>query len=424
MYVFSHQKLYSKLTLACALLLSGQSLSANASHPSSSAVDLTTAIRRALESDPSLQRYDAKIEAAGGQVEQAGYRPNPVIGGEMENILGSGPYRDAESFEVTLGLTQLIETAGKRGKRVRLAESERDVLGAERQWQRAMVEADVRIAFAEALVAQQTVALREDQVALAKQSEEEVSRMVEAARSSEVERSRARLSSAQARFAYGQAQRAWTAAKSQLALHWGGSPELDFQLEGSLQIESEPPALEQLIALLSTSAALDPYEAMSQRGQAALELERARAKPDFELFGGARYTNEDAGDHSFVVGVDVPWPLFDRNAGNIRSAQAELRAVALEREMERRRLLTQLTEAYQMLTAAQAEVTTVEEDLLPLAEQTVAETAESYEQGQSTLLNVLESRTTLFDLRANHLDGLRRYAQALARIDALVQLTR
>ena len=44
----------------------------------------------ALERSPRAQLLEAQQEAAEGQIEQAGYKPNPTVGAEMENVLGTG----------------------------------------------------------------------------------------------------------------------------------------------------------------------------------------------------------------------------------------------------------------------------------------------------------------------------------------------
>ena len=150
-------------------------------------------------------------------------------------------------------------------------------------------------------------------------------------------------------------------------------------------------------------------------------MEQARAKPNFEVFGGGRYFNEASGDAAFVVGVEIPWPLFDKNQGNIRTARAQVRAVEYEEAATRRELIVALTDAYQVLVAAHAEAQSVENDLLPTAEQTLEETEEGYERGQFTLLSVLESRSTLFEIRETYLDALSRYASAQAQIEALTR---
>lgn len=384
-------------------------------------VHYETALTRAIQNDPALHGFDIAAEAAEGQVEQASLRPNPVVGAEMENFFGSGSYRDVEGMDVTLGVSQLIETGGKRAKRTELARTERALVDWERELRLAAVESEVRTAFVEVLVAQEALELRKEQLSLAERSREETARLVEAARSNQVELTRAELAVRQQHFAINQAERAFNAARAKLASLWGEFDNSDFAVAGSVELDTNLPELVQLVALLPQSTYLAQYEGHRRNRKAALTLEQARAKPNFEVFGGGRYFNEDSGDAAFVVGVEIPWPLFDKNQGNIRTARAQVRAVEYEEAATRRELIVALTNAYQVLVAAHAEAQSVENDLLPTAEQTLDETEEGYERGQFTLLSVLESRSTLFEIRETYLDALSRYASAQAQIEALTR---
>jgi cobalt-zinc-cadmium efflux system outer membrane protein len=418
MYRFSKPKLFLSV-LVCVPM--GALLAQEPTSEGLPPVNLETALERAIQNDPALRGYDTTVEAAEGQVEQAGLRPNPVVGVEIENFLGSGPFRDVEGTEVTLGVTQLIETAGKRAKRTELARTEQALVGWERELRLATIESEVRTAFTEALVAQTALELRKEQLSLAERSREETARLVAAARSNQVELTRAELAVRQQQFAVNQAERALTAERARLAAFWSESLDTDFSVVGSVELEAGLPELGQLIALLPRSAYLAQYEGHRLNREAALKLEEARATPDFEVFGGGRYFNEASGESAFLVGVEIPWPIFDRNQGNIRTARARVRAVEYEKAAARRELTVALTDAYQELVAAHEEAQSVQNDLLPAAEQTLAETEDGYERGQFTLLSVLESRGTLFEIRETYLDALSRYASAQARIEALTR---
>ena len=54
-------------------------------------------------------------------------------------------------------------------------------------------------------------------------------------------------------------------------------------------------------------------------------------------------------------GIEIPWPLFDKNQGNIRTARAQLRSVDYAQAANRRELIIALTKTYQDLVAAYEE---------------------------------------------------------------------
>lgn len=399
-----------------ALLTSAQ----DSPHWLSEPVTLDVAIRHALDRDPALRRIETLDDEAAGQVEQAALRPNPVVGAEVENILGTGPLRGIDGFELTLSVSQVFETAGKRERRTQLAERERELVSWQGEIRRAEVEAEVRSAFMELLVAQQTLDLRRDQLRLAESSLAETEKLVEAARASEVERTRARLSIRQREFSLQSDERQVGAARERLAALWGLFTAPDFVVVGGLRLEA-PPSLSDLLSRLPQSAPVAQFDVETAVREASLALEEANAKPDFEVVGGARYFNEQGGDAALLVGIQMPWPVYDRNQGNIRSARARLRAVENDREAMVRNLSRQLVSAYRQLLNAFEEHNALTNELRPAAEQTHVDTQSGYERGQYTLLAVLESQAALFEIREAQLGSIARYAAALAQIESLTR---
>ncbi|WP_233246171.1 TolC family protein [Coraliomargarita sinensis] len=404
------------------LLLPLGSLPAKAANETGDdALTFTQALQRAMTADPRLELNTILAEASDGQVEQAKLRPNPVIGTEVENFLGTGPLRGVQGLEVTLGVSQVIETAEKRRRRTELAAAERSLVDWEREMLVARIETSVRSAFIDVLLAQQMLGLREEQLDLAKRSAAETARLVDAARSPKVEQTRAELSVRRQAFAKQQAEREYAAAKSVLASFWTDSAPRDFVVAGEVALDSATPEFSQLAAKLSNTAAVARYSAVEESRKAALDLERARATPDVEIFAGGRYFNEEEGEAAFLVGVEVPWPVFDKNQGNIHTARAKLRAVGLERQATHRELMMALNRAYQQRISAQAEADAIQSELLAAAEATLRDTEEGYERGQFQQLAVLDSRSALFEVREAYLEALRRYAAAQAEIEALTR---
>ena len=419
-----HTYLKLKHTLFCIIAPCGTLFSQT---PAASEVDFntpigyTTALKIAVERDPRLNGIEATFDAAEGEVVQAGLKPNPVVGAEFENVLGTGPFSGVQGVEVTLGIRQLIETGNKRAKRTSLARRELDLVAWQQERLRAEIEADTHTTFVEVLLAQKVVALRKEQLELAQRSNEEVQKLVDAARSPRVDLTRSQLEIRQQQFVLEQAERHLSAARNALASRWGLIPAPAFAVTGQLVLEDSLPAFEELVASLSGTATLGQFNAMTRSREAALDLEKARAKPDFELFAGGRYFNENEGDMGFVAGIEIPWPLFDKNQGNIQTARAKLRSIGHYRATAHRALLVELSDQFSRLGNAYADAIAIQTELLPAAEQTLADTEEGYQRGQFRQLAVLESRQTLFKIRESQLDALARYAEAQSAINAITR---
>jgi len=78
----------------------------------SQTLTMRDALGRALEANPRLTAAERDVGIATGLKVQAGALPNPNLSFELDNALGSGPFKGLQSAETTLQLSQLVELAG------------------------------------------------------------------------------------------------------------------------------------------------------------------------------------------------------------------------------------------------------------------------------------------------------------------------
>src|SRR5215510_5907783 len=123
----------------------------------------------ALLQHPKLAAFGWEVRAGEARTLQAILPPNPELGVEVENFAGSGVLRGFQSAEITIHLSQLIELAGKRQKRTRVAALERDLVAWDYEATRIEVLTQVTRAFVEVLSAQQRLRLNLELVRLAEQ---------------------------------------------------------------------------------------------------------------------------------------------------------------------------------------------------------------------------------------------------------------
>ena len=387
----------------------------------STPITLKRAIRLAKQYSLNLQVHAELAEAADGQVVQSALKPNPVLSAEVENVMGTGLFKGMDAYEVTVGISQLIETASKQKKRAVLARSDSALVDWERNELIVQLETDVREMFIRVLLAQEELIMQRDLLKLAETAEAETGRLVDAAHSKKADLSRARLAVSQHRFNVQQLEWELGLAKSELSSFWGVFPTTEYSLAGKLELEATLPDLEELVQLLPDTVAMGKFDMEAELREAALALEKAQAAPDFEVFAGARYFEEDAGDRAFVFGIEIPIPLFHKNQGNIRTARARLRSVDIEREAKRREILNALVGAHSQMAAAFQAAATIKSELLPQSNQTMKEMWEGYQRGQHTLLSALESRKVSFEVGKAYLEAMGRYADASICIESITR---
>ena len=161
-----HRFIAALLAVAsCASIAQAQSADPTSTSPP---LTLDQALSLAGATAPSLEAATAGVRAAEAGRTVAGYRPNPSIVAETENIAGSGQYRGLRSAETTAGLALPIELGGKRSARIAVA----DAIGNRARIGTALAEADLRLAvtqlYIEATAAERRLVTAREQAGIAR----------------------------------------------------------------------------------------------------------------------------------------------------------------------------------------------------------------------------------------------------------------
>ena len=240
--------------------------------------------------------------------------PNPELGIEVENFAGSGALRGFQSAEITIHLSQLIELAGKRQKRTRVAALERDLVAWDYEATRIEVLTQVTQAFVEVLSAQQRLRLNLELVRLAEQVLRTAAERVRAGKVSPVEETRAQVALSTSRIALERTQRELDAARARLVVTWGGRTPAFDSAEGTLEPIAAIPSAARLAERIAQNPDIARWATEMAQRQAALDLAGAQRIPDPTIQGGFRRFRE-TGDNAMVMQFSMPLPIFNRNQG-------------------------------------------------------------------------------------------------------------
>lgn len=378
---------------------------------------LADAVAAALENSPRLQSAGASREAGLGDRQQAGLFANPELDIEAENFGGQGPYKGLDSTEVTYGVSQLIEIGGKRSARIAVAERGMDLAGYDYLSARLDLIRDVTQAFNQAVAAEEKIKLAEEQKKLAADVLETVTRRVNAAREPLIQKSKANVALATSRIAFDKAQREAETARSTLAKVMGQDKLQD--LDHSSFYKIEPPAnLDGIETALATNPDIARGKPAIARSEAALRLEKANAVPDPRLSVGIRDFRE-TGDKAFVGGIAIPFPVLNRNQGNIARARAEMTKTMSDQRAAEQSIGIDLDKSIQGQAAAYTQAETLRDSVLPEAEQAFKLSRQGYQAGKFTYLEVLDAERTLADARAEYIDALLEYHDQLSNVERL-----
>jgi cobalt-zinc-cadmium efflux system outer membrane protein len=376
----------------------------------------------ALMQNPDLAAFAWEVRAGEARTLQAGLPPNPEVGVEVENVAGSGDFQGVDGAEVTVGLSQVIELAGKRRKRTHVAALERDLAAWDYETARLDVLTQVAQAFADVLRVQERLAVDADLVRLAEQIYRIVAERVKAGKVSPLEATRARVALATSRIARQRVQRELTAAKERLAATWGGTRATFERVTGDLETLNPIPSAAVVAQRIVQNPDIARWATAMARRQAAVTLAEANRTPDPTLGAGVRYFNnvDEADAHALLLAVSVPLPVFDRNQGNILEARYQLARTEVERRAAAVRVQTALAETHAALSEAFSEASTLRDEVLPGAQQAFDAAREGYRQGKFQFLEVLDAQRTLFEARGQYVEALSTYHKAVAALERLI----
>ena len=375
----------------------------------SAPIDLPTAIRLALD-QPGLRAAAHEVAASEAALGQAGAWPNPAL-----EYLREG--RQAGTRTTTVQINQPIELGGKRRARIELAEGAAALARTDLAARRQNARSDVIAAFYAVLVAQERQQLAGSLIDLARQGVLVAGKRVAAGKISPIDETKARLAAVDATAGLNQASGELAIARTALGALLGLPA--DAIVLAAQQVEL--PEMKPLPALLAASA--DSVTVRRARRQLALQVaqtdvERAARIPDVTVSVGRQKEDEFQRRQS-VVGLSVPLPLFNRNAGNLSAAlrrtdraQDELAAAELA-------VASDLALAWTRYDVARSEVALLRQEVLPHAGSAYALTLKGFEYGKFSILDVLDAQRTLFQSRDRHWNALREAWRAYADIERL-----
>lgn len=359
-----------------------------------------------LSNNPTLVQAMAQVKAARAAAYQAGLSLNPVVGyeGQIDSPDGGSDENWNGGFVsqeiVTGGKLRLSRT--KWCERVGIAETNL-------QAQQQRVLNDVRIQFFRTLAAQQQVDIARALVANGEDNLQTHREMLNLGQTNqagllraEVDLQRDRLRLKQAEFEMDHAWRSLTAMM--------GLPQLEMtQLSGQLAVEEVPLDWETAWGNIA-SASPEIQAALQKIRHDEVTVQREQAEPIPNLIASVSSIRSPiANTTETVFSVGLPLPLFDRNQGTIRQAQADLMQSHAEAQRLELDLMNRLAAKYRDYQTAWHNVAEYQEVMLPKARQAYDLLHESYKKRRAAWPDVLMAQRYFLNLQAEQVANLVAY---------------
>jgi outer membrane protein, heavy metal efflux system len=368
---------------------------------------------------PRLAESQAAVEQAQGLARQAGARPNPTLGVDVENFSGSGPFKGLGGAETTASIEQTLELGGKRPARIAAGRAEVEAARARSLQTGAEFAFDLADAYAQAEAAERRVELAAESLALAQEDAGVATALVRAGKESDLRSVQARAATQAARADLDEARAGRATAFAKLTA-LVGAPASYTSLSASLLSHADKPEAFRAPDPLASPGYL-AAQAAREAAARRVRVEQTRAAPDVTVSLGVRRL---AGDDStaMVGGVSVPFPVFDRNRGNISASQAELRGAEARLNAARLDAEAEARSGVARAEAAQSRIQAAGEGERA-AEEAYRLTRIGYEGGKLPLSELLNTRRALAEAHAQTLNArLERLSAeaALARLQGAI----
>jgi len=410
-----HRMIAALLAAAsCAAAAHAQEMSAM---PAGSLLTLEDAVSAAGGSAPSIEAAEAGIRAAQAGRRIAGLRPNPTIDSQVENVVGSGPYRGFSQAEGTVSLAVPIELGGKRSARIAVADaqSQRAALAA------AITRADVRFQVTQLYI--ETVAAKwrafnaRDQFRIAEDAHHGARARVQAGRASPIEEQRAEVARLNAEAAAQRAQRLAEANAANLERRIGrriGGP-IDMTALDGVPPVSYTPVLPPNAAGTLALAAADADLAYADAG---VRLARSQRLPDITVGPGLRrFAATD--DTAAVFSISIPIPVFNSGRSAIDQATAERSRSEAQRRVTALDVEQAITDARAEAENAATAARNANGPALAAAHEAARIARIGYREGKFGQLDLLDAERTLAETKLAAIDALAAYHNARARLERL-----
>ncbi len=418
------------LRLTCALLV--VTIPVEAAERAPRSISLAQALQRTLAANPRLTAAERDIGIAGGLKIQAGALPNPDLSFELDNALGSGPYKGLRSAETNLQLSQLVELGGKREARVAAGEARIGTAVWQRRATRLEVLSETAIAFITIVSAQRRIEIFDEQISGLDQLIPLLQKRVQEGASSPAETLRAQVAADLFRVDRERTKTQLATARRDLAILMGDSSPRFGEAVGRLANIGQPPSFQSVVQAIEANPQLMRWTAVTAQRNAELILARLKPIPDVRVSAGWRHFQEtvqlsaggqpfeDKNENAVRLGVSIPLPIFDQNTGNIIAAQETLAKTGTERAINKLVLISIASRAYDALTGALAELKLLRTSVIPNA-RSASETIQSgYLQGRFTLLELLDVRGSVLQALLREQEAQQNFHIAIATIEGLV----
>lgn len=400
------------------------------------ALSLPEAKRVALERNWDLLAAQANLDGASAQLLMAREFPNPTaslstakIGSREASTAGGNGVWD-RSYDSILAVNQLFEIAGKR--RNRQSAARWGVQGAKARFleARRILDQGVTKAYLAAVLARENARIYHETAGYLERQAGIAAERFKLGDLSASDKKQIEISAGQyvlqAQAAEASALQARVAVEVLLGTREPKGDWAPVERIEALVTTNEPAALASPTGENAARSDVLAGRADLQAAQANLALQKALRVPDPTVMIQAEHNPPGGGPPADTIGIGVsfPLPVWNRNRGAIKAAQAAVEQSRFALGRLQSQAAADLADARSEYREARSRWERYRDDLAPKSSQVRESMTFAYQKGGASLLSLLDAERTDNDIRLALAQAVADTASATADLQAALSLTR
>lgn len=394
--------------------------------PPAQVYSLDMIVDLALAKNPLVSSAEGNIEQQKGQQTAAGAYPNPTVTsfgghGNLQDTgrAGIGPFLDRQSLtEYNVIVGQPVEWPALRNARQRVADYGLATANVGLLETRLNLMSQVKVAFYDLLLAQQGADLARQNL----DTVEEVARIVKARVKSgeapQFESIKAEVEVLKARQQLARADNVVRISRVVVDTLTGGSLGTTYKVHGEFRMVPRDLQIDGLMGrMMEQHPAIQRLLNSVEQSEWKIEFERQARVPTITVNGS--YWRE-IGREAFQGGLSVPMPLWYRRQGEIASSLGAKRREEAELLRTRNELGRAVHQHYQDVRTTAELIEVFDKGLLKQAQEALRLAQFSFQQGASSLLEVLDAQRVRRQILLDYAEARHALSVSLARLEQAV----
>lgn len=385
------------------------------------ALTLEQAIAASLEYSPQLTQYRFKSKALAGEKQTASLAPGFQLNGTVENVAGSGEYKNFDSAEYSLSLSSIIELGGQRQARTALVTARQQEMLATQRLETLDLIVDVTAQFIRVAAIQEEIKQLQQLQTTQQHWLVQIKRLRQIGKLSDAELLRAQANLSLGEIALQQGQNNLNKERLLLSQYWGKSS-VDFgELQTNFYRLPTSVPLGTLLTRLGNNADMELAAQKIKTNNAKLKQVQSQSRNNIEWSAGIRQLGATE-DTALVLGLNLPLGTSKRNIGAITAARAEVEQAEWQETITKTQLESEISrlliEQNQFINQANS----LRNQVIPLLQKASALTAQGFERGAYSFMELKQAQDELTNAQFTLIKATKQAHLITANIDRLLGL--